>query len=203
MTASITSSIKMNANKIRFSPGQCRIMFCMVVAVLALYVCRYDLPAGSGASIPSPAGAGERRPQCVIEIAGEVARPGIYSFSHGAGFAEAIRAAGGLKGSACVPDDLLRTAAVNGSLLSIGPDFASTAVTMMDPQKRFLYFVPFSINQASAEELVLVPGVGEKTARAIVCHRDRHGPFPRLESLREVPGIGRHTFERMKEFLVL
>jgi competence protein ComEA len=72
---------------------------------------------------------------------------------------------------------------------------------MMDPRKRFLYCVPFSINRAGAEELVLVPGIGEKTARAIVSYRDRYGPFPRLQSLLEVPGIGRHSFERMKAFL--
>jgi competence protein ComEA len=71
----------------------------------------------------------------------------------------------------------------------------------MDPHKRFLYCVPFSINLAGAEELALVPGIGEKTARAIVSYRDRYGPFPRLQSLLEVPGIGRHNFERMKAFL--
>lgn len=178
-------------------------MFCMVVAVLALYVCRYDLPAGGIPSVPPATEAGSKRPPFVIEVAGAIARPGVYRFFHGADVAEVIREAGGLKGSACLPGDMLREVPVNGSLITVKNDPASTTVTLMDPRKRFLYYVPFAINRASAEELLLVPGIGEKTARAIVGYRDRHGPFPRLESLRKVPGIGRHTFERMKDFLVL
>ena len=176
-------------------------MFGMVVAVLVLFVCRFGLPVGSAASVPPATKAAQKRPPFVIELAGEVARPGVYSFFNPTGFAEAVREAGGLKSGACVPEDVLRAVPVNGSLLSIGTGRGSTALTMMDPRKRFLYCVPFSINLAGAEELVLVPGIGEKTARAIVSYRDRYGPFPQLQSLLEVPGIGRHTFERMKAFL--
>jgi competence protein ComEA len=186
-----------------FSREQCRIMLCMVCAVLALFLYRYDLPAGSASSVSPASETGEQRPPFVIEVAGEVARPGVYSFAHGASCAEAIEKAGGLKNGACVPEDVLCALPVNGSRLSIGTGPGSTAVVMMDPHKRFLYCVPFSINLAGAEELVLVPGIGEKTAQAIVSYRERHGPFPRLQSLLEVPGIGRHTFERMKDFLVL
>ncbi len=177
-------------------------MLCLVIAVLVLFLCRQDLPAGRAASGP-PAAAGERRPHFVAEITGAVARPGIYSFFHDAEWAEIIRAAGGLKGGACVPGDMLSTVPLNGSLLSIGDAPAFTAVTMMDPHKRFLYFVPFAINQAGAEELMLVPGIGEQTARAIVSYRERHGAFTRLESLRNVPGIGRRTFEKMRDYLSL
>jgi len=203
LTASITSSIKMNGDRSPFSEAQCRIMLSLVIAVLALFFCRYDLPDGRAASGPSAAAEGQRRPRFVVEIAGAVARPGVYSFFHEADWAEVIRAAGGLKGSACVPGDMLRTVPVNGSLLSIGTVPASTAVTLMDPGTRFLYFLPFAINQASAEELVLVPGIGETTARAIVSYREQHGGFKRLESLLDVPGIGRHNFEKMKDYLAL
>ena len=191
----------MNAGNIHFSREQCRIMLGMVVAVLVLFVCRFGLPVGSAASVPPATMAGQKRPHFVIELAGEVARPGVYSFFSQADFAEAIGEAGGLKSGACVPENLLRAMPLNGSLLSVGTGPGSTALTMMDPRKRFLYCVPFSINRAGAEELVLVPGIGEKTARAIVSYRDRYGPFPQLQSLLAVPGIGRHTFERMKAFL--
>lgn len=193
----------MNANRIRFSPGQCRAMFSVVVAVLALFVCRYDLPDGGGASAPAAAAAGHKRPSFIIEVSGAVVRPGVYSFFYPVDVAEVIREAGGLKNNAFVPGELVSTVPVNGSLLTVGTDIASTTVTLMDPRKRFLYYVPFAINQAPAEELVLVPGIGEKTARAIVSYREGHGPFSRLESLIEVPGIGRRTFERIKDFLVL
>jgi len=191
----------MNADKIRFSREQCRIMFGMAVAVLILFLCRFGLPVGGAASVPPATKAGHKRPPFIMELAGGVARPGVYSFFNQTGFAAAIREAGGLESGAFVPEDVLRAAPVNGSLLSIGTGPGSTAVTLMDPHKRFLYCVPFSINLACAEELALVPGIGEKTARAIVSYRERYGPFPRLQSLLEIPGIGRHTFERMKAFL--
>jgi competence protein ComEA len=193
----------MNGDSPHFSPAQCRIMFGLVIGMLALCWCRFDPPAGTAAPGPPAAAADQHRPHFVVELAGAVARPGVYCFFHQADWAEALRAAGGLKGTACLPGEVLRTVPANGSMLSIGTAPTSTAVTPMDPAKRFLYFVPFEINQASAEELRLVPGIGETTARAIVSYRERHGGFSRLESLLEVPGIGRHTFAAMKHYLTL
>jgi competence protein ComEA len=190
----------MNGDSPHFSPAQCRIMLGMVIGMLALCGYRYHLPAGS--ALPGPA-ADHPRPHFVVELAGAVARPGVYCFFHQVDWAEALRAAGGLKGNAGMPQGMLRTVPANGSLLSIGTAPASAAVTLMDPAKRFLYFVPFGINQASAGELRLVPGIGETTARAIVDYRERHGGFRRLESLLDVPGIGRRTFAAMRDYLTL
>ncbi len=202
MTALITSCIKMNEDSPLFSYAQCRIMLCLVIGLLALLCYRSKLPAGSDAPGSHAAAAG-RRPRLVVEISGAVARPGVYCFFHEADWAAVIRAAGGLKKKACMPRDMLTTVPLNGSMLAIGAAPASSRVTQMDPAKRFLYFVPFGINRASAEELLLVPGIGETTAQAIVSYRQRQGGFARLESLLDVPGIGRHTFEKMKDHLTL
>jgi competence protein ComEA len=193
----------MNGDNPHSSPAQCRIMLCLVIGMLPLWWYRYDLPAGSAAPGHPAAAAGHCRPHVVVEVAGAVARPGVYCFFYQADWAEAIRAAGGLQGTARMSRDILRAIPVNGSLLSIGTAPASTAVTLMDPLKRFLYFVPFGINQASAEELLLVPGIGATTAQAIVSYRERQGSFKRLESLLDVPGIGRHTFAKMRDYLTL
>lgn len=193
----------MNDGSSHVSPAQCRIMLGLVIGMLALGWCRSDRPAGTAApGLPAEA-AGHRRPHFVVELAGAVNRPGVYCFLHQADWAEALQAAGGLKDAAGLPEKVLRAVPANGSLLSIGTAPPSTAVTLMDPAKRFLYFVPFQINQASAEELRLVPGIGETTAQAIVSYRERRGGFARLESLLEVPGIGRRTFGMMKEYLTL
>jgi hypothetical protein len=84
----------MNAGSIHFSREQCRIILGMVVAVLVLFVCRFGLPVGSAASVPPATKAAQKRPPFVIELAGEVARPGVYSFFNPTGFAEAVREAG-------------------------------------------------------------------------------------------------------------
>jgi len=182
---------------------QCSIMLGIIVVVLLSFFYRYPAPAFCGGSgFPAEEPAAKRQP-FVIEVAGGVARPGVYSFPHTVGAAEVIRAAGGLEEEVSVSSEYMGRVLMNGSLLTIGRDGVSAALTLMDAHKRFLFFVPFAINRANAEELVLVPGIGEKTARAIVSYRDRHGCFPRLEALLEVPGIGPRNFKSMKDFLVL
>lgn len=59
------------------------------------------------------------------------------------------------------------------------------------------------INAAGEAELSQLPGLGPATARAVVEHRRRHGPFTSLESLLDVPGIGPATFDRMRPHLRL
>lgn len=53
------------------------------------------------------------------------------------------------------------------------------------------------INSAPAEELALLPGIGETLSQAIVDYRQTNGPFSSLEALMEVPGIGRARFESL------
>jgi competence protein ComEA len=45
------------------------------------------------------------------------------------------------------------------------------------------------VNTADAEELEELPGIGPKTAEAIVEDRDMNGPFATLEDLTRVPGV--------------
>jgi len=54
------------------------------------------------------------------------------------------------------------------------------------------------INTAPDYELTALPGIGTKTAAAIVEYRDRHGAFEQLEDLAKVRGIGSKTVERIR-----
>lgn len=55
-----------------------------------------------------------------------------------------------------------------------------------------------NINTASAEELDVLPGIGEKLAAAIVSYRSEHGGFLSLPELMDVPGIGPEVFEKLR-----
>ena len=57
------------------------------------------------------------------------------------------------------------------------------------------------INSASKEELLLLPGIGEKYAGRIILHRKEHGPFRTVEQLLAVRGIGPKTLERIRPFI--
>lgn len=62
---------------------------------------------------------------------------------------------------------------------------------------------PVSINQASKEALMTLPGIGETKASAIISYRETHGGFKSLEELMEVNGIGESTFNKIKANITL
>ncbi len=60
-----------------------------------------------------------------------------------------------------------------------------------------------SINQAGAEELDTLPGIGPALAQAILEYREENGGFSTLEELMEVPGIGEKVFSKLRDRIVL
>ena len=50
--------------------------------------------------------------------------------------------------------------------------------------------VPSSLHQLSVEQLDDLPGVGPKTALAIVVSAQEHGPFATWEELQQIEGVG-------------
>jgi competence ComEA-like helix-hairpin-helix protein len=59
------------------------------------------------------------------------------------------------------------------------------------------------LNQATAEELGTLPGVGPVLARRIVAYREEQGNFQSVEELAAVPGIGRTAYERLADRLTV
>ncbi len=62
---------------------------------------------------------------------------------------------------------------------------------------------PVNLNTAGVEELVRLPGVGEKTARAILDYRDQNGPFRSVDDLLAVKGIGEKKLQKLRELVVV
>lgn len=54
------------------------------------------------------------------------------------------------------------------------------------------------LNEASARDLQMLPGIGPALSERIVAARERDGPFPSVDSLRRVPGVGRKTIEGLR-----
>jgi len=63
--------------------------------------------------------------------------------------------------------------------------------------------VAVDVNSASVPLLSYVPGIGSSIARAVVEHRNQHGPFLNRARLLDVKGIGPRAFEQCAGFLTI
>lgn len=58
-----------------------------------------------------------------------------------------------------------------------------------------------NINTAPAEELMLLPGIGELTAQRIIEYRIQNGQFTSIEQLSNVKGIGQGTMDKIRDYI--
>jgi competence protein ComEA len=59
------------------------------------------------------------------------------------------------------------------------------------------------LNQATAEELQTLPGVGPALSERIVLFRTEHGPFRNVDQLTDVKGVGQVKLAKFKEQLTV
>jgi competence protein ComEA len=60
-----------------------------------------------------------------------------------------------------------------------------------------------NINTANADQLSLLPRIGEKAAQRIIEYRTQHGPFKKTSDLMQVKGVGAKTFELLSPYLTV
>lgn len=60
-----------------------------------------------------------------------------------------------------------------------------------------------SINTAELEELKKIPGLGESKAKSIIEYRQKNGKFEKIEDITNVSGIGKTTFEKLKDYITI
>ena len=59
------------------------------------------------------------------------------------------------------------------------------------------------LNQATLSDLEALPGIGPKLAQRVIEHRDERGPFRTVDDLRQVRGIGRKKFDRLRPHVLV
>jgi competence protein ComEA len=60
-----------------------------------------------------------------------------------------------------------------------------------------------NINEADADTLATLKGIGKDRALKIIEHREQNGPFEKPEDIMKVKGIGQKIFEQNKEFITI
>ena len=58
-----------------------------------------------------------------------------------------------------------------------------------------------NINEASSQDFLLLPGIGEKTSHRIVKYREEFGGFKAIEQMKRVKGIGDAVFNKIRKHL--
>ena len=140
-----------------------------------------------------------------VHVVGAVQQPGVYHLAAGSRGDDAVRLAGGATSQADLKQVNLAAVLVDGQQLWIprrgeriapntSPNNLSNAVGSAGapPNAVPSTGVPalVDINQATVADLDRLPGIGPSTARAIVDHRTRNGPFASVDDLLAVRGIG-------------
>jgi competence ComEA-like helix-hairpin-helix protein len=59
------------------------------------------------------------------------------------------------------------------------------------------------LNLASKAELSLIPGIGPKSADAILAYRQTHGGFTRVEELTRIPGIKEGKLRSLRPYVTV
>ena len=71
------------------------------------------------------------------------------------------------------------------------------------PQKAAATAAPLNLNTATAGQLEMLPGVGARTAARIIEHRQKNGPFKKVEDLMNNRGIGEKNFLQLKPLVTV
>lgn len=133
-----------------------------------------------------------------VQLCGAVANPGVYKILSGTRVYEAVEAAGGLLEEA-------DTRAVNMAkpvademqiyIPTINEVNNDTAAQLLENTRDEL----LNINEATKEELMELPGIGETKAEAIIAYRTEHGMIKDITELMNISGIKEAAFSKIKD----
>ena len=161
-----------------------------------------------------------------VHVAGAVVRPGVYELSSAARVVDAVKAAGGASSRADLERINLAQTLVDTeqvfipSRVSSSPKVTTSprlkpARTTVAPSPGAVATAPnaslppgttstrVNINSATSDQLDALPGVGPATAKAIISHRTRKGPFSKVEDLLNVPAIGPAKVAALRDFVTV
>ncbi len=159
-----------------------------------------------------------------VDIKGEVKNPGIYSLEASSRVIDVINLAGGLTENANTTVINLSKKIIDEMVIII---YSNAQVNEFSKTKELEEQISkqcqgdtikndacigddsleeegkISINNATLEELMQLPGIGDAKARDIIKYREENGPFKDIEELKNISGIGDSLFAKIKENITL
>ena len=164
-----------------------------------------------------------------FDIKGAINSPGVYTLEKGKRIIDAINIAGGLKDNADTSVNNLSKYITDEMVIVIYTfdevkKFNVIEETEHVNQKECIEYneaitndscieesdivasevdVKISINTASIELLMTLPGIGESKAKNIIEYREEKGPFIKITDIMNVTGIGESIFEKIKDYITI
>ena len=148
-----------------------------------------------------------------VFVCGAVHRPGVYELTNSSRVFEAIEMAGGFTKDAS-PSFLNLARAVEDGEQIYAPTVEEVLAledgntfhwleSSRNPANSAESSGKVNINQAGAEELMRLTGIGPSKAKSIVDYREQYGAFKQIEDLMNVSGIGEATFAKIKDDITM
>lgn len=145
-----------------------------------------------------------------VHVVGEVKHPGVYELQPGSRVNDAINAAGGMSEEARPELLNLASPVVDGQQILLpgtadptqGVPHGLTPLGTLSPSATADAAQGLiNINQADAETLTRLPGIGPALAGRIIDFREANGPFSAVDELEQVSGIGPVLLNRLKDLV--
>jgi competence protein ComEA len=145
-------------------------------------------------STPSPS-------TIVVDVAGKVLHPQIYTLPMGSRAADAIAAAGGAIKGVALTDINLAHLLVDGEQIVVGAPPVVTSTSKVGAKRGKSTTAIVNINTATSAQLEVLAGVGPVMAAKIIAYRNTHGKFTSIDGIAKVPGFGKSKFALVKSQL--
>jgi len=134
-----------------------------------------------------------------VDVKGAVNNPGMYEAKLGERVMDIIERANGFAENAA-QDAVNLAERLKDEMVVYVPKEGEEQVKAVGEQERGALI---NINEASATELLTLPGIGEAKAAAIIDYREQNSGFKEKEELKEISGIGEKTFEKLMDLITV
>ncbi len=128
----------------------------------------------------------------VVDVGGRVKHPGVYTLPTGSRAIDALTAAGGALPGTDMTTINQAQRLEDGEQIVVGTDANSSSSGSVSRVGKV------NLNNASAQELDALPGIGPVLAARIVAWRKANGRFKSVEDLRQVSGVGDAKFADLR-----
>jgi competence protein ComEA len=136
---------------------------------------------------------------CYIQVSGRVKNPGVHTFDRPPGVGDALNRAGGKLPAQSIGIISNASTLKSGTRLDVYFD-GNQWILIQGPMSAFYKMtlgLPISLNQETEEGLTAIPGIGEKTSRAIIEERRKRGGFADINELLTIDGIGEGLLKKI------